>query len=275
MTASSRNYRRKEGRIQTKKIHRKIRLRSKHILMSFVFLTGLFFAIQQAYLFAISWDKLEIKEVTLSCENQEIRKNIQNEIKGTHLGNILLIDIKDIQKKFEAHPRVKTVHIRKLFPSSIQIVVEERQPFAVLQKEGQHLIDNEGTIVDSSEATHRHLPLLIDHNNFKNYYRDKIRMAWECLESLDPEERETIAVMDLTEFMNIKIQKRDSLTWLILGKNRYGEKLQRFREARANLETYGTLEYVDLRFQDRYFIKTFKELEHSRKSRLTTEKEAN
>ena len=61
-SAGSLNYRRNEGRIHTKKLQRKIKLRFRHIFLSFILLAGFFFVLQQVFLFAISWDKLEIKD---------------------------------------------------------------------------------------------------------------------------------------------------------------------------------------------------------------------
>jgi len=266
-------YRRKEGQIHTKKLHRKIKLRFRHIFLSFIFLTGFFLVLQQVFLFAISWDKLDIKNVYISCENQDIKNDVQNTIEDYTFGNILLFDSKNLQEIIESFTRVKNVIIRKIFPLSLNISIEERKPFAVLRKEFLFVIDTEGVIVNRLETHNIPLPLLFDENNFKDYYREKIDLASACLEKMTPEERQNIEILDLSENLNVKVKTRDSFTWLILGKNRFEKKFRRFLAEKTYLERYGDLEYVDLRFQDRFFIKPLRD--YSIKDMATTAKEAN
>jgi hypothetical protein len=117
------------------------------------------------------------------------------------------------------------------------------------------------------------LPLLFDENNFKDYYREKIELARECLEKMTPEERQNIEILDLSENLNVKIKTRDSITWLVLGNNRFGENFRRFLAEKTYLERLGDLEYVDLRFQDRFFIKLLRD--YTIKDMGTTVKEVN
>ena len=267
----SQHYRRKEGQIQPKKLHRKIRLGFRHIFLSFIFLTGFFFFLQQVFLFAISWDKLEIKDINISCENQAIKNNVQDIIEDFTFGNILLFDSNNLQETIESLTRVKNVIIRKIFPLSLDISIEERKPFAVLQKEFLFVIDTEGVIVSRLEAHNISLPLLFDESNFKDYYREKIDLARECLENMTLEERQNIEILNLSENLNVKVKMRDSFTWLVLGNNNFGENIRRFQAEKTYLERYGDLEYVDLRFQDRFFIKPLRN--YSIKDMATTAKE--
>jgi cell division septal protein FtsQ len=271
--AESQHFRRKEGQVHTKKIHRKIKVQFRHIFLSFIFLVGFFLVLQQVFLFAISWDKLDIKNVYISCDNQAVKNEIQDKIEDYSFGNILLFDSQNLQKIIGSLTKVKNVTIKKIFPLSLNILIEERKPFAVLRKEFLFLIDTDGVIVSQLETPNIPLPLLIDENNFKDYYREKIDLARECLENMTPEERQNIEILDLSENLNVKIKTRDSSTWLVLGYNRFVENFRRFLTEKTYLERYGDLEYVDLRFQDRFFIKPLKD--YSIKDMATSAKEAN
>ncbi len=266
-------FRRKEGQIHTKKLHRKIKLRFRHIFLSFIFLAGFFLVLQQVFLFAISWEKLHIKNVYISCENQIIKNDVQEMIEDYPFGNILLFDYTNLLDKIEALPRVKNVLIRKIFPLSLNISIEERKPFAVLRKDFLFVIDTEGVIISRLESPDITLPLLIDENNFKDYYREKIDLARECLEKMAPKDRQNIEILDLSENLNVKVKTRDSFTWLFLGHNRFGENFRRFLAEKTYLERLGDLEYVDLRFQDRFFIKPIRD--YTKKDTATTTKEVN
>jgi cell division septal protein FtsQ len=241
--------------------------------LSFIFLAGFFFVLQQVFLFAITWDKLEIKDVNILCENPAIKNSVLDTIEDYAFGNILLFDSHNLHEIIESFTKVKNVRIRKKFPLSLDISIEERKPFAVLKKEFLFVIDMEGVIVSRLETHDIPLPLLFDESNFKDYYREKIDLARKCLENMTPEERKDIAVLDLSENLNVKVRMRDSFTWLVLGSDRFGENFRRFLAEKNYLERYGDLEYVDLRFQGRFFIKPLKNI--SIKDKVTTAKEVN
>jgi cell division septal protein FtsQ len=249
-------FRRNKGRPRTKKIQRKRKLRFRHIFFSFSILAGTFLAVQQICLFALTWDKMDIKDITIVCPNPEMREVIDEDLANAPLGNILLFDAHRLKEKVVSHSRVKSVHIRKVLPPSLIIEVEERQPFAVLKAEQLFLIDNEGVILFPLEKESTHWPQFVDSNNFEDNYSEKIEWARNCLESLPLEDRKTVGAIDVSEYLNIKIRLRNSKTWLFLGSDSFAEKLQRFQRSKIRLQKYGNLEYVDLRLDERFFLKT-------------------
>jgi hypothetical protein len=68
-------------------------------------------------------------------------------------------------------------------------------------------------------------------------------------------EREEIEVLDLTEYENPKINLKDSPTWILIGERRFHERMKLYRDQEPILKQYGPLEYVDLRFGKRIYIK--------------------
>ena len=221
-------FQRGRGKTKTKKIQRKIRLRFMHILFYLILIGGIFYALQQAYLFLISWDKLDIKDVIVGL----------------------------IQEKFTAHRWIKEVRVRKILHSSLKIEIKERTPVALLKQDHTYMIDEDGVFLEKIEQGEKaNLPLLIDSNNFKKDYEEKLNLAWECLRSLAPSEKERFEVLDLTEYENVIVRLKNNQTRLILGNDRFSEKISLYRRLRAKLERFGDLEYVDLRLHDRIYIK--------------------
>lgn len=250
------SFRRSKERIKTKKVQRKIRLNSIHIIFYFLLLGGIFYSFQHIYLFLISWDYLNIKEVEVICNKPQLKKEIQYILDGKKLGNILLLDINSLQETLAMHRWIKEVRIRKIFPLSLKIEIEETTPLGVLKKEKLYLIDKEGVLLEEIESNEdQKLPLLVDSNSFKKDYSEKLTLGWECLESLTPLEKALIDVLDLSGYRNVRVTLKDSPVWLILGNERFSEKIRSFLMSRMNLAKYGPLEYVDLRFQDRLIVK--------------------
>jgi cell division septal protein FtsQ len=254
--SSSLQYRRRGERTRTKKIQKKFKVKLIHILLAFLLLTGLFVLIQQTYLFLITWDNLDVRSFEIDCQKAGVKEEIAELFQGKKLGNILLVNIDHLQDMLERHRWVKEVCVRKIFPSSLRIEVQERIPAAVVKKDKFYLIDRDGILLEETDPQERHdLPLLTDSDGFKTHYQEKLKLAWRCLDSLPAPERELIEVMDLSEYANVVAHLRGEKTRLKLGADRFHQKLKTFRQYQAKLEKFEPLEYVDLRFGDRLYLK--------------------
>jgi cell division septal protein FtsQ len=249
-------FQRREEEVKRKKIQRKFKLKFFHILLFFLLLSGIFYSIQRIYLFLISWDNLNIKETVIVCSKSEVREEIQQSLKGKNLGNIFLLDIGHLQEAIRAFRWVEEVRVRKIFPCTLNIEIKERTPFALLKKESLDLIDRWGVTLEKLESEETmDFPVLIDSNEFQNDYKEKLKLAWECLSSLSPSEKNLIEVIDLTDCENITVQLKNDETRLVLGNDQYSAKLKLYLAYRAKLEKFGELEYADLRFPRRLYFK--------------------
>lgn len=250
------SFRRKRGKVETKKIHRKIKLKIRHIFFAFILLLGFFYGFSRLYLFMITWEKLDIEQVEIICQKEELRRDIQHFFAQKHLGNIVLLNIEALQEKLSTHQWIESVHIRKVFPSTIRIETTERIPIALLEKEAYFLIDKDGVILQRIAPEERpDLPVLIDANRFRKDYDRKLALAWACLGSLESAARERISLIDLTEYENVSLQLRGLDTWLIMGDSSFEEKYRSFVKNAALFDTFGPLEYIDFRYEDRFVLR--------------------
>ena len=249
-------FQRGKGKIKTKKLQKKIKVKFKHLFLFFLILGGIFYFFQQLYLFLISWDNLNIKEIEIVCQRPEIKQNVENFFVDKNLGNIFLLDMSHIQKALKGYRFIKEVHVQKIYPSSLRIKIQERTPIALLKKEQIYLIDREGILLERLDPRKKtNLPLLTDSNNFEKHYKEKLKLALDCFDNLSPLEKEMIDIIDLSEFENVIIQLKGINERIILGNDRYSQKIKFFQKNNKKLEKYRPLEYVDLRFQDRIILK--------------------
>jgi cell division septal protein FtsQ len=252
-------FQRAQGKIVTKKIQKKTKLKFRHIFFYLLLIGGIFYLVHESYLFLISWDNLEVKDIVIVCPNSEVEQEIQQNLENINLGNILLFDIGHLQDVVAAHRWVKEARIRKILPSTLKIEIKDRTPLALVKKENLYLIDEEGILLEEIESREKFdLPLLVDSNNFQKDYKEKLELAWECLRSLSPSEKEQLDVLDLSEYENITVQLKKKNTKLILGNDQFSQKLKTFQKYSARLEKFGSLKYADLRFPDRIIIKPSK-----------------
>lgn len=272
--SESLQFRRKEKKSKPKKVQRRIKLKFRHILLSFLLVCGLFGLLQRVFLFLISWDKLEIDRIEVTCPKEQIANDIRLFLEGKHLGNLLVLDIHNLKEKLIVHPWIKDIRIRKNFPSTLKIAILERHPAALLKKNGIALIDREGTILQKVDpSSHWDLPLFVDSENFEENVAEKLDLAWALMDDLTPSEREAIEVLDLSEYENAKVKLKDSPTWIVIGDRRFHERMKLYRAQEPFFRQYGPLEYVDIRFEERIYIKPQRLLANSISSSMT--KEAN
>jgi cell division protein FtsQ len=253
----SMHFQRKKSSIKNKRRRKKIRLKFLHIFLFFLIMGGTFYSIQKLLIFMMSWDYLNIKEIKISCSSPKVKKDIEHSLEGKKSENILLVDIVRLQQSLEAHRWVKEAHIRKIFPASLSIEIRQRKPIAVLKKQNLYLIDEEGHHIERIHATeNQDFPLLIDSNNFRNHGEEKLKMAWDCLKDLSPSESQRIRALDLTYHNWVTLYPKDKEVRVILDHRHFAQRFRFFYEHYDELKAdFGPLEYIDLRFQNRLYIK--------------------
>jgi len=254
----ARVFQRGHGAAAVKAGRRKRVLRVGHVLVLTVFLAGLFFALNRAYLFLISWEELTVRKIELSGGRDSVRGTLKAFLGTRPIGNILLCDISLLQLQLKSYPWVKDARIQKVFPATLKIEIEERQPLALLEKDGLALVDGEATTLERPAAADAWpgLPVVRDEAGFRDNFWEKWRTAAACLASLTPEERTRLAVLECSEDGRISLEFREDPVRVILDGTAVRTRLDRFAGLRADLEArLGPLEYADLRLGDRIIVR--------------------
>jgi len=241
-----------------KKIQSKLNVRSKHIALFFLVIAAFFFGLQKIYLYLINCDDFAVKKTEIGCRQEFVGRDIRALLDASSLRNLLLLDIGRLRDRVEAHRWVKEARLRKVFPSTLRIEITEREPAAVLKTgEIYLLIDRDGVWLEPLAAREdADLPLFVDSGSFRDDYREKLGLAWKCLDDLAPEERGEIEALDLSEPRSVSVYLRGQSTRLILGDERFLERLAFIRSYKPTMEARnGPAEYIDLRFEDRIIFK--------------------
>jgi cell division septal protein FtsQ len=256
--ASSLQFQRGDGRVRLKKVRRQAPAGLKQALLAFGLVAVTFAGLHEGLLFVLTWSKLEIRNVRLSCPDESVRAGVARNLEGKRWGNILLLHMAKVRKQLEALPWVKEARLRKVFPASLEIGLTPRRPAALLQRDAVYLVDRDGVELEpAGERAREELPLFVDRNTFAEDRPDKLRRAWECLDGLSDAERLDVATVDLTDLANAVLTFRSAPTRLFLGDGGFGGRLADFLKNRDRwTREYGLLDYVDLRFDDRVYLKS-------------------
>lgn len=82
---------------------------------------------------------------------------------GAGIGSpILAVDLEEVKDRLEALASVRQAAVERVLPGTLHIALAERQPIAVWQNNGEHvLVDDEGKVIPGTIAGFETLPLVV------------------------------------------------------------------------------------------------------------------
>lgn len=245
----------REASLQKNKRRRSLRL--KHVLLMIGLQAGFFIAVREAYLFLISWDQLAIRKVDVVCAKANLKRTLESHFAVPRLGNILLCDLQSLRRDIRRLAWVKDVSIQKVFPSALRITVVERTPFALLEKNGLGVADEEGRILEKAYSLGEYgLPFVSDENGFASGFAEKWEAASRCLKSLPPAERARLAGIRCHDYGTLELVFKDDPVRVLLSRGAPAESLALFRALRPEWESlFGPLASVDLSYDGRVYLR--------------------
>jgi cell division protein FtsQ len=104
-----------------------------------------------------------IKGVTISGVRELSDKQILDAVGIGRTNSLLFLDVARLREKLLTLPLVKDASVGKLYPNRVMIEIEERQPFALWQKDGAvNIIAADGTAITAlKESRFDTLPLVV------------------------------------------------------------------------------------------------------------------
>jgi len=242
-----------------RRVNRKTRLTIKHILLLFALAGSLIYLSSRLYLFLITWEELRVKEVRVMATKELVKQELTKNLSSLCRNNIFRLNLKTVESLSLTHRWVKRVRVRKIFPSALEVIVEERQPLAVVKTtSNNYLIDEEGVILETlSGESNLNLPCIFSAKESAHFSLEELALVRECLKALGEAANSNAKLFIFSNPANLILQFEGSPTRLILGQEQFQEKLHLYHLHRSWLEAnYGPLEYVDLRFyEDRVYFK--------------------
>ena len=202
--------------------------------------------------------ELSVTEILISGNYHLDREDILSAVK-THRGTSLLkIHFDDVIDGLKQNPWIKKVALRKQYPDTLVIRIEEATPKALLSiKKRLYLLDEEGSILERIKGEAMPFLPVIKNINTKN--RKGIAEALKLVNVLtgknDFFERESIVIglesYGLTAHIDGELIK--------VGYGEYAEKFARWTELEPEIRKRGVpIKYIDLRFKDSVIVKPLK-----------------
>ncbi|MEE2637722.1 MAG: cell division protein FtsQ/DivIB [Acidobacteriota bacterium] len=180
--------------------------------------------------------------------------------------SILAIDLETQQQRLVASPWLIGGTLRRILPSTVEVVVRERLPVAIARFASRlYLIDTTGSVIEEYGPRFAQFDLPIidgligDTGEPEMVDVGRMALASAFLAQLSgvPDVRETVSQIDVADPHNAIVQLNDDLALLHVGADRFVERLRYYAElAPALRERVADIDYVDLRFDQRVFVKS-------------------
>ena len=218
------------------------------IIYGFIFLLSIFVVIQ----FLARVD-LPIKQISIIGEYQHIDKEQVDLIANEYIeGNFFLINLDQTRHAFKKLAWVREIAIRKKFPDTLEVTIEEHKPIARWGRVG--LVNSYGEIFNA--ASQEELPSFIGYETFVK----EMTLKFMEMNKILSKELMQVGTITLSERLSWEVIT-DNQVRVILGKDNIIKKLNLFTNNYQNIlaELKNRIEYVDLRYKDGFSVKKLDE----------------
>jgi cell division protein FtsQ len=183
-------------------------------------------------------------------------------VRGEH---VLTVDLDAWQARLQESPWVEQASLRRVFPSTIEVTIAERQPMA-LGRVGDHLylVDAGGRIIDEYGPTYAQMDLpivdgLADAQDGAPLVDEaRAALAARLIAALrrHPALFRKVSQIDVRNDRDAVVLLEGDQARLRLGDDRFAERLQAYLElAPALRQRVPDIDYVDMRFENRVYVR--------------------
>ena len=110
----------------------------------------------------IDTDYFKVQEVLIKGEFKLLKQDIVTKLEQMKGKNIVYLNTNEIENLIKKDARVKKVSVKKLFPSKIEVTLEEKQPYVYVKKGDETLLADKDLVIygDILEDPSRNIPVI-------------------------------------------------------------------------------------------------------------------
>lgn len=214
---------------------------------------------------------LQVSHMTVRGHERLSTGEVLALVEGLRGQNILTVDLDEWQQKLQSSAWVESATIRRVLPSSVEISVHERRPIGIGRLgTAMYLIDAKGVIVDEYGPAYADIDLpIIDGLGTSPQQGGSIvdparsEFAAHVLAALStrPEILKRVSQIDVSDLHDAVVILDDDPALLRLGDTDFVARLQQYIDlAPALRERLSAIDYVDLRFDERLYVRPTKQV---------------
>jgi cell division protein FtsQ len=188
-------------------------------------------------------------------------------VDGLRGQNILGVNLVEWQDRLLSSPWVEEATLRRVFPATVEVRVRERTPMAIGRiGSALYLVDSRGAVVDEYGPTYADLDLpivdgLAPKGNAQRLDESRAALAARVIADLSahPDLGAKVSQIDVSDAHDAVVMLDGDTTLLRLGESEFVERLQQYLDLGDALrERVSSIDYVDLRFSERLYVRPAK-----------------
>jgi cell division protein FtsQ len=218
----------------------------------------------------VSAERLQVSRIEVRGNVRLSSGEIQALVDGLRGTNILTADLTEYRRRLTESPWVADVALRRVLPSTIEVFVSERRPMGLCRMGNDlYLIDERGTVIDEFGPQYAEfdLPILDGLLRARGPGQpaiDEARadLAARALASFGARRdlARRVSQIDVSDPHNAVVLLDDDPALLHLGDEKFLERLQSYVDlADALRDRVPDIDYVDLRFDERVYVRPARE----------------
>lgn len=226
-------------------------------------------AVMKTATFVSTSPRFMVDEIRTSGNQRVSSEAVRAMLNGLRGENILFADLEQWRTTLMASPWVRDVSLRRSLPSTVEVLVHERTPIAIGRVGSRlFLVDERGASIDEygPQYVGLDLPIVDGLASGKNDTMDEehAAMAARLIVAVrqKPALAEKLSQVDVTDLHNATVLLNHDAAQLRVGDTRFLERLESYLTLSATLhQRVPNIDYVDLRFDGRVYVKPVGKIE--------------
>jgi cell division protein FtsQ len=209
---------------------------------------------------------LEVNRIVVHGNERLSKGEVLAVLSGLRGESLLWTDLEAWRRRLLSSPWVRDAALRRSLPATVDVVVSERQPIGIGRINGgdMYLVDERGVIIDQYGPQYADLDLPIIDGlaavNQDGSLTDERRadLAARLMTALraKPQVARRVSQIDVADLHNAAVILSGDPAVIQLGEDQFLTRLQGYLElAPALRERVADIDYVDLRFDDRIYVR--------------------
>ena len=193
----------------------------------------------------IDTDYFKIQEVLIEGQSKLLKQDIATQLEHMKGKNIVYLNTNEIENLIKTDVRVKKVSVRKLFPSKIEVILEEREPYAYVKKGDKTLLADKDLNIygDILEDPSKNIPV-IEYTSDESLAQIKTilsKIKNKDFYAMISEIRQSEKNYEILLTNNVKI-----ITETLVTEKKYDDAYKLYEKIKKE----NPVNYMDLRFRD-------------------------
>jgi len=212
---------------------------------------------------------MQVEKIVVRGNERLSKGEVLAVLSGLRGENLMWTDLDHWRRRLMASPWVRDAALRRSLPSTVEVVVSERQPIGIGRiHSDMYLVDERGVVIDQYGPQYADLDLPIvdglsaapgDGGSLTDEGRADLAARVIAALKSKPSIARRLSQVDVSDLHNASVILSGDPAVIQLGEDQFLTRLQSYLDLAPTLrERVTDIDYVDLRFDDRIYVRPTK-----------------